>query len=528
MTVPDRAGFGLAGRLTIAMAWCLAAAALFGQPAASPYLQAVSQLQKGDTAAAIALLEPVLRQSPNDLRALTLMGMALAAAGRREEANQRFRQTLQIEPRFAPALKNMALNEIAMGLAGDATKHLEQLLELTPQDPVAHLALAEIHFAGKDFRKAVAHYQQSGELFKKDPRDVLNLARAFVELNEAERAASTLGDLPQEAGAAAHFEAGILLARISDYSGAARRFELSRSGHPDPYAAGYNLALAYQKGQQFAAAARTLEELVSRGHQKAELFNLLAQAYEKSGKTKEAYEALRTATKIDPGDETNYLDLIALCLDHNNYDLALEIAGIGLARLPQSARLEIQRGVVWAMKGQFAEARKAFEEAVERAPGTSLPYVSLGLVLLQMNQIPEAIKILRRRARQDDYLAQWFLGEALNRAGAAPGSAEENEAIEVLERSVKLNPQLAHSRVLLGKLLLRRGELDRAAGQLERALQIEPEEVAAAYQLAQVYAKKGDSRRAREMFAKVSKAKAEERDQFTSRGLQQIVKEGAR
>ena len=48
------------------------------------------------------------------------------------------------------------------------------------------------------------------------------------------------------------------------------------------------------------------------------------------------------------------------------------------------------------------------------------------------------------------------------------------------------------------------------------------------YQLAQVYSRKGDSARAKELFAKVGKAKAEDREQFTSRGLAQIIREGAK
>ena len=82
--------------------------------------------------------------------------------------------------------------------------------------------------------------------------------------------------------------------------------------------------------------------------------------------------------------------------------------------------------------------------------------------------------------------------------------------------------------MLLAKLQARIGEFDAAVPHLNRALQLEPGNVSAMYQLAQVYSRKGQAERAKELFAKVGKAKAEEREQFTSRGLAQIVKEGAR
>ena len=48
----------------------------------------------------------------------------------------------------------------------------------------------------------------------------------------------------------------------------------------------------------------------------------------------------------------------------------------------------------------------------------------------------------------------------------------------------------------------------------------------AAYQLAVVCRKRGDSKRAEELFAKVSKAKSEDREQFTRQTLVRIIREG--
>jgi tetratricopeptide (TPR) repeat protein len=517
----------------LALAWLIAIAGILplcSQTTTSVYEQAASLLQHGEADAAIHLLEGTLGHSPQDLKARTLLGMALSATGRLDEAGRQFSQVLQINPRFAPALKNLAVNEMALGQVPKAKGHFEQLLEMAPADPVAHLALAEIEFGAKQYAAAVSHYEKSGDLYRKDPRNIIEFAQACLQTNQAAKAVELLTHVPKEAGAGTHFTAGTLLATLADYTGAARELELAKDGYPDTYALGYNLTLAYVKGKNYSAASRTAEDLVSRGYRKAELYNLMAQAYENSGKTREAYGALRTATQIDPADESNYIDLVTLCLNHKNYALALEIAEIGIGRLPSSDRLQIQRGVVFAMKEQFADARAAFEKALQLAPAKSLPYVALALVLMQRDEVAEATRILRKRVRMDanDYLALWFLGEALNRGGAAPGSAEQKEAMAALERSVKLNPDVVQSRILLSKLLFRNGDLEHAASNLEHAIQLEPDNTAALYQLAQVCSKKGQSERAKQLFAKVSKAKAEDREQFTSGGLQQILREGAR
>jgi tetratricopeptide (TPR) repeat protein len=458
---------------------------------ASIYQQAAELIRGGHAETAIRLLEPRLEAAPQDLRALTLMGMAHSAVKKPEQACDYFRKALAVNPSYAPALRNLAFNEMALGRAAEARTNFERLLELTPADAAGRAGLGQ----------------------------------ALIELHQTEKAAEVLEGMPREADAAAHFSAGTLLASIKKYAAAAREFGLARDGYPDPYAAGFNLMLACVKSGQASEAVSAGEDLIARGYKQPELYNLLSQAYEAAGKTAQAYDALRTATSIDPSDAANYLDLIALCLTHNNYDLALEIADIAVGRLPGSERVHLQRGIVLAMKEKFENAKAEFETAVKLAPNASVPSVALGLMLLQMDRPAEAVAVLRGRVRAGgDYLSLWFLGEALNRAGAEPGSKEEAEAIDALTRSVKLNPEVPQSRVLLAKLLARGGKLDLAEKHLTRAIELDPSDVAATYQLAQVCQKRGETARAKELFAKVSKAKAEDREQFTRGGLQHIMR----
>ena len=99
--------------------------------------------------------------------------------------------------------------------------------------------------------------------------------------------------------------------------------------------------------------------------------------------------------------------------------------------------------------------------------------------------------------------------------------------VPILTRSVTANPDVSQPRILLGKLLARRGELDLAEKHLTRALDLEPDNVSATYQLAQICQKKGDTARAKQLFAKVSQAKAQDREQFTLGGLQHIIRAGS-
>ena len=528
-----------AGRLDCRFARMLAAALLAVpatpgiEAAQSPqesYRKAVSLMQAGEWSSAAALLREVVAAVPGNARLHNALGIALSSAGEADAAAGQFRRALELEPGYPSPLKNLALHEMARNRPDAARPYFERLLEASAGDPFAHLGLAEIAFSRGDHRSAVRHFERSHGLLGSKPRLFLNFARSLIETGLPAKAAAALARLPLDAPADLHFEAGLMLAGMGEFAAAARRFERAEGGRVPPYELGFNLVLAYVNSGRHAKAARAGEALLEGGHREAELYNLLSRAYAGAGDLKSAYDALRTATDLAPSDESNYVDLIALCLEHENFDLGVEIADIAVERLPRSHRLHLQRGVALAMKGRFDDAERAFGRSSELAPEESLPGSALGLILMQQDRLPEAVGALRARAggAPGDYLVHLFLAEALHRSGVEPGTDGEAEALDALRVSVALNPDAFQSRLLLGQMLARRGDLDEALDHLERARAIDPGETSATYQLALVHRRRGDAERARELFALVGRQKAEDREEFASRGLLRMVREGAR
>src|SRR5262245_40638119 len=211
-------------------------------PASQPsYEEALSLIRRQQIEPGIALLRKILEQSPNDIKAHNLLGIALTTAEKVEEANAHFKKAIELNPRFYPALKNLAINEMRLNRTEEAKAHFIRALEVGPDDPVAHLALGEIHRQARQFAEAVKHYDKSGDLPFRDPRVVLNYATSLLESSQAEKAVSLLEKLPTEADAVSRFEAGIILARLEKYAAAARQFELPRKDHRDPYEGDFHL-----------------------------------------------------------------------------------------------------------------------------------------------------------------------------------------------------------------------------------------------------------------------------------------------
>ncbi len=189
---------------------------------------AVAQVGKREFPAAIRTLEQLLAQQPKDLKALNLLGIALIGAGRRDEANARFRAALAIDPRFVPARKNLAINEFQAGRLDDAQRHLEEVVKDAPDDEVARVHLGEIHFQRNERRKALPHYEQARARIAQNPRWTLHYAICLLDGARTAEAVAILDRLPKD-DAAIRFEAGVALGEAHAFAEAARFFGSARA-----------------------------------------------------------------------------------------------------------------------------------------------------------------------------------------------------------------------------------------------------------------------------------------------------------
>lgn len=476
---------------------------------------------------AIRLLNRQLTRSPRDLEALNLLGIALTGKGRLDEADREYQRAIEIDPHFQPALTNLAANKLAEGHVSEAKEHLEQALRYAPTDESANLLLGEIELGEEQYALAAQHYAKAGKRLDGAAAGVIHYAECEIRLKRFEQAASILSRLPPKDGED-HFRAGALLAEQGAYREAAQEFGLARVAYKDPYLAGYNQTLAYLKAANYPAAIDIANQLLNQGRATAELANLAGAAYLQNGQVNEACNALRLAAHLDPKNEDSYVDLCAICLDHQSYELGLEIADIGLSHLPDSERLHLERGLLRVMKGQFTEAQDDFLRAARVAPQGVLPGVALGLIAMQMGRLDRAVEILRgaAKAHPDSYLAQYWYGRALMQSGAAPGTEEALEAAAAFEACIRLNPSFWHARLDLSKILLDSGAVDSAIRQLEEAVALNPGSGGPLYMLSQAYRRKGDQTRARDLALRASKLKSEDDDAFPGNTLRRIVREG--
>jgi len=502
------------------------------KPEQPPLECATLLVQAADFKPAISLLARALASTPRDLKTLNLLGIALTGAGRTDEANRRFREALAIDPAFYPAKKNLAVNEFTAGRPAEAERLFKEVLGVVLDDEIAHLHLGEIYFARKQCAVALAHFEKSGARAAANPAWTLHFASCLLEQGQVPRAVALLDRLPA-GDATGRFEAGMLLGAAKVYADAARQFGAARAGYKDPYAAGYNQTLMLVEAGDHGRAIEVAEELFRASHRTGELYNLVSRAYVGANRIQEAYDALRTAARLEPSEEQHYLDLSLLCLDHENFDLGMEIIDVGLTYKPDSGRLHVYRGVLLVMKGLVEQAEREFGTARRLGPDGPAPDVALAMAWMQSGNAGRAVDLLRQRFQAGARAAvvPYMLGIALIRTGIDAAAPEGAEALSAFEAAIKLDPTLAGPRAELGKALLRRGDTRQAIEQLELAATLDPDNPAPLYLLGQAHRKIGNTARAQELLARVTKlneqGRSEDPDKELKRIVVRIVREGA-
>ena len=162
---------------------------------------------------------------------------------------------------------------------------------------------------------------------------------------------------------------------------------------------------------------------------------------------------------------------LARLLDQGRFDELEARTGDVLRNRPHDGPLWYLSGIGRLRSGRLADARQAFEQAVQLLPGYAQALNNLGSALYSMNLFPEAICRF-----QEAILADASLVSARRNLSVALQAAHRNrEAIEILRQVILDTPNDVESYKVLGSILLNAGRAAEAADAFESALRINPQ-----------------------------------------------------
>jgi tetratricopeptide (TPR) repeat protein len=308
---------------------------------------------------------------------------------------------------------------------------------------------------------AVQHFEQSSSLVDSQPGALQEYGECLVKLKETEKAIAVFSRALVQSNADAKVR--------------------------------YRLASVQMMAQRPKDAIATLQPLLEANTSDADVLELAASAYEADENTPEAVRILRQAIVTDPHNINLYVDFANVSLDHQSFQVGVDMINAGLHAEPQSAPLYVTRGILYVQLGQYDKAETDFEEADSLDPRQSIGSAAEGLAAVQENDPARALSTVREKLAKTprDAFLLYLQAEILAQKGPDPGTAEFREAMESAKKAIALRPSLAPARDILAKLYLQAGQNEPAIVQSRRALVSDPKDQTALYHLIQASRRSG-------------------------------------
>jgi tetratricopeptide (TPR) repeat protein len=410
---------------------------------------------------AVELSRTALQDYPNDARLWTLQGIALASRGDSKTALAAFQQALKISPDSIAALEGAAQLEYQAG-SREAVPLLNHLLRLRPGDSTAHAMLAVLEYRQGNCTEAATHFEKAGALLDNQ----LDALHAFATC----------------------------LVRLKRLDAAIEVFRRALALKPDDPQERRLLASIQVMAHKPQDALATLQPLLETDKPGAETLELASTAHEDAGDTPQAVNALRQAILQEPRNVNLYLDFANLSLDHQSFQVGINVISDGIAVQPKAAPLYLARGILYVQLADYEKAEADFEKAHELDPNQSLSAAAQGLAAVQQNDLDRALATVQAklaRKPNDAYLL-YLQADFLSQKGAEPGTPEFQTAMTSVRKAVSLQPTLAAAREVLAKLYLQDGKYQEAIVQCRKALESDPKDQTALYRLIQALRKTGN------------------------------------
>lgn len=491
------------------------------------YQEGMDRLQSHRYDDALSIFQHLAQELPQSPLGFTGAGISLALLHREPEAVSSLQKAIEIDPNCWIARRELGMIEWQRGEKENAAAQLTAVARAIPGDAGVSVVLGEYCFGRGQYSQAASLFAASPGQVAASPRLVLMNAEALIRTDHAQEAIFQIRKLhasanlsPQE-----HFRIAWLLGEAHDYSEAIPAFRDLPGDFSDPFGRDYGLALAYYEDGQYDACLRLLASLTNAEAQHVEFFSLRGATEEAAGYPDAAWAAFREGIAAFPEEPDNYLNAATVSVQTRDYSDALQVIAAGLQRIPGDYRLWQTRGVVYTLMGNPLKAESEYRKAVGLAPEEAGPWVALGICYMDQNRSQQAAQIFRQAiaAELRDVRLNYYLADVLFRDGMTADAPAWQEAMDLTNASIRLDPDFPFSFYQRSKLWIMKGDTLQGIADLERAHQLDPESSSITYQLALAQRNAGNKAETSALLAQVSHAVAKEDDEYRHTALMSVL-----
>lgn len=491
------------------------------------------RLRGGDMIGAAEWFTKATEAAPERVEPHLAFGKVQELRGNTEGAIAAYRRATEVEPDGLETSLTLAKVLIESGRNVEAREELQRAKATHPDSIEPLAALASLHLESGNHERAREAFSELESLYPQDPRGALGTAA--VEELEGElavaRAAYERATKIDPRLRAPWEGIGRIAAEAGEFSAAERAYRQVVELHPDDGGALVVLGTLVERQERFDDALtlfrRALAKLEDAGsgvrETRALAWTGVGTCLLAKGNHEGAYESLSAALTDDPDQPEAVWALVPIYLERERWSAASDALLTVLPIRSDDAVFWISTGRAEAGQGRWAEARAAFERALE-IDGESLDgrrWYGIALRVTGAYRPAEVILHDVVARRPEDDLARLNLAIALGQLG------ELSDAREQFAVARRLMPGQAEPLFFEAHLLLAHSRVDDALRLAEEAADIAPRDSGALEVLARALLRSGDRARAREVAAAAREA-AERSDhqEYLDRLVEQLADAG--
>lgn len=435
--------------------------------------RATRYVEKGQYQEAIIEYRNVVQADPNDGDAhyrLALVHLKIGGLSNLQAAFSELNKALELDKTNRDAQLKLGELYLLGNEPAKARKQAEIVLVSAPQDTEGLILKGRSLIYEQHYTDGIAELKKAIELDPKNIRTYIELARAYVFSKNP------------DAGEAALKQALTIDPRSIEILVALGDLRIT-TGKPDQAESFY-------------------KQVLDIAPQTDELYLKLAGFYQRYGKLGEAEDTLQKLATIKPTDEKPHIYMGDFFTSTGQHDRARSSYLRATEVSPNSVIARDKLILHYLDTGKTEEAEAKVKDILGKNSTDLMGRFFNARLRLAKNNAEEAISILQGVVRDEPRFAgaHHFLGVAFMR------ERQIIRARGAFAEAVKANPNLSESRTALAELYLAEGSLDLALEQAQAAIQLNPRNVQAAIISGDVYLRKGDVVKSKQVFEAVAQA----------------------
>jgi tetratricopeptide (TPR) repeat protein len=440
---------------------------------ADPFASVTTAIEQGRLSEAEKALRGILQSSPEDLRALSLLGVVLDSQRRYKEAEVAYLKAVKLAPDSASLMNNLGNHYLAQGDAEKAYRTFEKVLARDPVHVNANLQTAQLALDRKEYAlslRCLARLPKPEQ--QAFPVRLLRL-RALWGSGEKSGAESLLLGLKTEASSDIRYRFALAMAYVAmeRFAEAEDSFTVVLQTDPTNYDLLYNLAMSALRAGHVERATEVFQRAQQIRPDDVDCLVGLARALMLAGKDSNAMPVLVRANQMAP-DRPDILLLMARGSYNGGYYADTAIAYEKYLKLkPDDDIARRERGFALTRSFRVKEGIQELEWYIKRHPRDPWGYYKLAAAQSpeDKEQSLESInKVLTLDPEfHEAHYARGLLYMQLNRPA---------DAVADLKAYLSIDPENSQALDQMGRALLKVGDPQGAADYLQKAIQKNPED----------------------------------------------------